>query len=144
MFEVGDRLFEFGVDRQRAGQRADAVRASPKLGHRGFGGRVDARVVDQPQVTVRGVHPHLAAVHAHLHPWQDLLHRLVVEIKIVRLEHRIAFRECLNAAGNGIVCILEIHARLLEWDCPIISDDTAASASHLQTPSLRAIVLSGA
>ena len=131
MFEVGDRLFEFSVDRQRACQRADAVRPRPELVHCGFGGRVDARVVDQSQVAVRGVHPHLAPVHAHLHPRQDLLHRLVVEIKIVRLEHRNAFRECLNAAGNGIVCFLEIHARLLERDCPIISDDADASASHL-------------
>ena len=134
VFEIRNRLFEFGVDRQRAGQRADAVRAGAELVHGFLGGFVDARMADQAQITVRSVHAHLTAVHAHLHPRQDLLHRLVVEIKIVRLQHRSALGECLNAASDRIVCILEIHARLLKRDCHIISEvdrERPREASHL-------------
>ena len=117
-------LLEFGMNGQRARQSADSVRPRAELVHRSLGRSIDARVTDQTEVTVGGVHPHLTPIDAHLHAGENLLHGLVVEIKIVRPEHLLSVGESLDAAGHGIIGIVEIHIRLLERDWHIISDET--------------------
>ena len=62
---------------------ADAVGAGAELVDGGLGGRVDARVADQAQVAVRGVHAHLPPIDDDARPAFDLLDRLVVEIQVI-------------------------------------------------------------
>ena len=83
MLKVRDGLFEFLVQGQRTGQRADAVRAATEFIHGFLRRLVDARVADQAQVPVGRVHAHHTPVDSHAGPLQDLLHRLIVKIIIM-------------------------------------------------------------
>src|SRR5512145_982274 len=104
MLKVRNGFFEFGVKCQSSRQRPYTVRTGAEFVHGLPGSFIDARVVDQTQITVGGIHSHLAPAYPDTHAGEYLLNRLVVEIKVVLLYMGNTVRDGPDAADHCIVC----------------------------------------
>ncbi len=117
MFEVRDGLFEFVVQGQCASQSPHAVRAGAEFVHRFFCGFIDARMSDQSQITIRGVHAHLTSIDQNLRIGKNLLRGLVVKIKVICFQMGNAIRHGFDAAGHSVIGVVKIHGLPPKLEC---------------------------
>ncbi len=117
MLEVGNGLFQLVVNGQRASQSPHTVCACAEFIHCFFCGFVNARMTDQSQITVGGIHAHLASVNHSLCAAAHFLHRLVVKIEIICLKLRNAVIHRLNAAGDCVIGSVKIHELPPKLEC---------------------------
>ena len=78
-----------------------------------LGRLVDARVADQAQVAVGGIHAHFATIDEHAGAAVQLAHRLVVKIQASFLAFIHALVHGADSLHDGIVRSRKIHKLLL-------------------------------
>ncbi len=104
------------MDGEGSSQSTDAVGACAEFIHGFFGSFVNAWVADQPKVAVGSVHAHHTSAHAHFGSTHHLFHGLIIKIQIIALEVLNAVGHRLDAAGDGVICIVKIHVKASETE----------------------------